>query len=95
MIVERGKEKHVLLSNLRRAVTLVTESLKVSPRNIQNVTDRLLQIKTEEKKAVIPEQPGNLFEELHQILTSTEAIDLDDDEASSMVDVQQSGLNFR
>ena len=58
-------------------------------------SDSLVQIKSDEKKALIP-QAGNLFDELHQILTSTDAIDFDDEEeAEAMVDAQQPALNFK
>jgi hypothetical protein len=50
MIVERGKEKHVLLSNVRRAVALVTESLKVSRRSTFAHLELILSFRSRAKR---------------------------------------------
>ncbi|CAF3964875.1 unnamed protein product [Adineta steineri] len=91
LIAEKTKDKAILLSNLRRSVGLITETLK---------------IREEEKGAMVPsgqpqnfiapEKSGNLFKELHEILTCTEEIDLDEQpQASSNTEVNRPTLNVR
>jgi len=74
----------MILSNLRRAVILVTESLKV--------TD------DKDKNALVPTGQyltGNLFNQLYEILTSTKEIDLDEQQQSSDTEINRSILNVR
>ncbi len=64
-IEEKTKDKAIVLYNLRRAVVLVTESLKVGDEK--------------DKTPLAPTGPlttGNLFNQLYEILTSTDEIDL-------------------
>ncbi|CAF3373297.1 unnamed protein product [Rotaria sp. Silwood1] len=86
-----AQEKAIILSNLRRAVLLVTETLK---------------IKDEDKSALVPveqtgqiitqETTGNLFNELHEILINTEEIDVNEQQQqSSTIDINRSTLNIR
>ena len=77
-IEEKTKEKAVVLSNLRRAVLLVTESLEVGEEPEKTAT-------------------GNLFNELFEILTSTEEIEFDeeDERKLSEINLNQGILNIK
>ena len=77
-IDEKTKDKTIILSNLRRAVLLVTESLKVG----------------DDKTTLAPTMTGNLFNELYEILTSTDEINLEE-QPSSDIDVNRSVLNVK
>ena len=65
----------------------------------------LTQVKDDEKKAVVPleqsapfavpEHAGNLFQELHDILTNAEETPVDEQIPSSTVDPDQLTLHFR
>jgi hypothetical protein len=75
----------MILSNLRRAVVLVTESLKVGEEKDENALIPTGQFIT-----------GNLFNQLYEILTSTEEIDLDEQQQQPPdVDINRSTLNVR
>jgi hypothetical protein len=78
-IDEKTKDRTIILSNLRRAVILVTESLKVGD--------------DKDKSTLVPTMTGNLFNQLYEILTSTEEIDLE--EQLSDVDIHRTILNVK
>ena len=83
LIEEKQANRTMILSKLRRAVVLVTESLKVGEEKDQST--------------LVPSasyMSGNLFHQLYEILTSTEEIEMDEQQ-SDEVDVQQSTLNVR
>lgn len=116
-IAKKSKDKAVILANLRRAVGLITESLKVSVSftehdikfNVRLIFTRLIylfKIKDEDKASgftadrsrdlIASEKSGNLFKQLHEILTSTEEIDLEElEQQSSNVEKKRSTLNVR
>jgi hypothetical protein len=79
MVDEETKEKAIILSNLRRAVVIITESLKVGDNK--------------DKSTLAPAITGNLFNQLYEILTSTKETDLE--EELSDVDVQRTILNVK
>ncbi len=78
-IDEKTKDKTIILSNLRRAVILVTESLKVGD--------------DKDKSTLVPTMTGNLFNQLYEILTSTEEIDLEEQLVD--VDIHRTILNVK
>ncbi|CAF3813433.1 unnamed protein product [Rotaria magnacalcarata] len=57
------KDKAIILSNLRRAVLLVTESLKIKDE------EKALVPIEQAGQTINPETDGNLFQQLHNILT--------------------------
>jgi hypothetical protein len=84
-IDKKTKDRTMILSNLRRAVVLVTESLKVGEEKDENALIPTGQFIT-----------GNLFNQLYEILTSTEEIDLDEQQQQPPdVDINRSTLNVR
>lgn len=78
-IDEKTKDRTIILSNLRRAVILVTESLKVGD--------------DKDKSTLVPTMTGNLFNQLYEILTSTEEIDLEEQLVD--VDIHRTILNVK
>lgn len=83
LIDEKQTNKAMILSKLRRAVVLVTESLKVGEEKDENTSVPTASYMT-----------GNLFHELYEILTSTEEIEIDEQQPEE-VGVQRSTLNVR
>ncbi|CAF4838089.1 unnamed protein product, partial [Rotaria magnacalcarata] len=85
------KDKAIILSNLRRAVLLVTESLKIKDE------EKALVPIEQAGQTINPETDGNLFQQLHNILTSTEEIDVDEQQQqqSSLIDITRSTLNLK
>lgn len=79
-IQEKNQEKTVILSNLRRAVALVTESLKVEQED-------------KEKTTSVP--TVNLFTELYDILTSTNEVDVDEQQKVTDLETNLPVLNVR
>ncbi|CAF3734325.1 unnamed protein product [Adineta steineri] len=91
LIAEKTKDKAILLSNLRRSVGLITETLK-----IREEEKGALVPSGQPQNFIAPEKSGNLFKELHEILTCTEEIDLDGQpQASSNTEVNRPTLNVR
>ena len=82
-IEEMNTDKAIVLSKLRRAVILVTETLKVGEDKDQSTLVPTGQHMT-----------GNLFNELYEILTSTEEIEIDE-QLSVEMDINRSTLNVR
>lgn len=83
LIKQKEANKAMVLSKLRRAVVLVTESLKVGEEKDQNPL-----------VAMASYTSGNLFHQLHEILTSTEEINVDEQQPEE-ADIQRSTLNVR
>ncbi|CAF1098015.1 unnamed protein product [Rotaria sordida] len=84
------KEKALILSNLRQAVLLVTETLKIKDE------DKNALVPIEQGGQIItPETTGNLFEQLHEILINTEEKDVDEQQQPSNIDINRSTLNIR
>ncbi|CAF1185015.1 unnamed protein product [Adineta steineri] len=91
LIAEKTKDKAILLSNLRRSVGLITDTLK-----IREEEKGALVPSGQPQNLIAPEKSGNLFKELHEILTCTEEIDLDEQpQASSNTEVNRPTLNVR
>ncbi|CAF1108472.1 unnamed protein product [Adineta steineri] len=91
LIAEKTKDKTILLSNLRRSVGLITDTLK-----IREEEKGALAPSGQPQNFIAPEKSGNLFKELHEILTCTEEIDLDEQpQASSNTEVNRPTLNVR
>ncbi|CAF2390913.1 unnamed protein product [Rotaria sp. Silwood2] len=90
LIAAATKEKAIILSNLRQAILLVTETLKIKDE------DKSALVPIEQVgQTITPETTGNLFEQLYKILTSTEEIDVDEQQQSSNIDFNRSTLNIR
>ncbi|CAF2797718.1 unnamed protein product [Rotaria sp. Silwood2] len=90
LIAAATKEKAIILSNLRQAILLVTETLKIKDE------DKSALVPIEQVgQTITPETTGNLFEQLYKILTSTEEIDVDEQQQSSNIDINRSTLNIR
>ena len=83
LIKEKQANKTMVLSKLRRAVVLVTESLKVGEEKGQNPIVSMASYTS-----------GNLFHQLHEILTSTKEINADEQQPEE-IDIQRSTLNVR
>ncbi|CAF1420937.1 unnamed protein product [Adineta steineri] len=91
LIAEKTKDKAILLSNLRRSVGLITETLKIREEEKGAMVPS-----GQPQNFIVPEKSGNLFKELHEILTCTEEIDLDEQpQASSNTEVNRPTLNVR
>lgn len=83
LIKEKQANKAMVLSKLRRAVVLVTQSLKVGEEKDQNPIVSMASYTS-----------GNLFHQLHEILTSTAEISVDEQQPDE-IDIQSSTLNLR
>ncbi|CAF3361286.1 unnamed protein product [Rotaria socialis] len=90
LVGDATKDKAIILSNLRRAVLLVTESLKIKDE------EKALVPIEQAGQTINPETDGNLFQQLHTILTSKEEIDVDEQQQqSSFIDITRSTLNLK
>ncbi|CAF1671611.1 unnamed protein product, partial [Adineta ricciae] len=91
-IAKKSKDKTIILANLRRAVGLITESLKIRDEEKASgfTADR-------SRDLIASEKTGNLFKQLHEILTSTEnEVDLEEIEPqSSDLENKRTTLNVR